>query len=485
MKTTAMGIILELTAKQKEYIDNLMDNYCAAVRWAFKRLLDGWKVQDIRITVQEKFRLNSRQANDAVYDAQTIIKSQYKLVQMHYENAKAKVEFTEKRIAKAKSPAKIAKLQKRLEKEQRKLAFWQNHLDNNTFPPVVFGGKKLFQERCKGNITREEWQEVRSNRYLSRGDKTKGGNLNTRIYEDQDQIHLDIAADPVQKGKSVRYNRITVPIYLAQKPSKKTGKINGINYRQTVLDYLKTGSAYQVEILRRDGKYYVHVSIEEEVPMPYNHKGAFGIDANPDGLGVTQVDCLGQYRGSEWLGQGEWTYARTNRRNNQTCEMAKKVILRAKEKGYALAVEDLKFKNDKSVTAKFNRMSHSFVWSKFLKAVDRCAAREGVPILKVKPAFTSVIGILKYQHMYGIAVHEAAGYVIARRGLGFDHEKIPKVLLDKLVKKKPEFKQMTNWKQWSAVKKSVLAKIKKITKRKKVNSLVSWQIHRKNVLGIG
>nr|WP_242652439.1 hypothetical protein [Desulfofarcimen acetoxidans] len=102
---------------------------------------------------------------------------------MHYENAKAKVEFTEKRIAKAKSPAKIAKLQKRLEKEQRKLAFWQKHLDNNTFPPVVFGGKKLFQERCKGNITREEWQEVRSNRYLSRGDKTKGGNLNTRIYE--------------------------------------------------------------------------------------------------------------------------------------------------------------------------------------------------------------------------------------------------------------------------------------------------------------
>ncbi|WP_042316124.1 hypothetical protein [Desulfofarcimen acetoxidans] len=68
--------------------------------------------------------------------------------------------------------------------------------------------------------------------------------------------------------------------------------------------------------------------------------------------------------------------------------------------------------------------------------------------------------------MYGIAVHEAAGYVIARRGLGFDHEKIPKILLDKLVKEKPEFKQMANWKQWSAVKKSVLAKIKKITKRR-------------------
>jgi hypothetical protein len=91
------------------------------------------------------------------------------LAKLHYENAKARLEFTEKRIAKAKSPQKIASLQKRLEKEQRKLAQWQKCLDSNIFPPVVFGGKKLFLERCKGNITREEWQEARSNRYLSRG----------------------------------------------------------------------------------------------------------------------------------------------------------------------------------------------------------------------------------------------------------------------------------------------------------------------------
>ncbi len=434
--------------------------------------------------MQVMFNLNSRQANDAVYDAQSTIKSQHELVKLHYENAKAKVEFTEKRIFKAKSSAKIANLQKKLDKEQRKLSFWQIHLDNNSFPSIVFGGKKLFLERCKGNITREEWQEARSNRYLSRGDKTKGGNLNTRLYKIEGQIYLDIAAEPVQTEKTVRYNRITVPIYLAHKPSKNTGKINGIYYRQMVLDYLKTSSAYQVEILRRDGKYYVHVTIEEEPPAPYNAKGAVGVDTNPNGLGVATVDYLGQYRGSQWLCQGEWTYARSNRRDNLIGETAKKVVTLAKEMGNVLAVEDLKFKNDKSVTAKFNRMSHGFVWSKFLEYVDRCAARKGVPVIKVKPAFTSVIGILKYQHMYGLTAHESAGYIIARRGLGFDREKIPKVLLDKLIKKKPEFKQMGNWKQWSAVKKAALAKIKKLTERK-VNSLVFWRVHQKELLGIG
>lgn len=484
MKTTVMGIILELAPEQKEYLDDLMERYCAAIRWSFKRLLEGKKVQDIRLLVQTKFNLNSRQANDVVYDAQATIKSQHELVKLHYENIKARVEFTEKRITKAKSPIMIAKLQKRLDKEERKRDFWQKHLDNKTFPPVVFGGKKLFQERCKGNITKEDWQEARSNRYLSRGDKTKGGNLNTRIYIIDDMLYLDIAADPVQTKKSVRYNRITVPIYLAHKPSKKTGLVNGINYRQMVLDYLKTGCAYQVEILRRDGKYYVHVSIEEETLVTYTPHGVVGVDTNPDGLGLAQADYLGQYRGSEWIKQSEWQYARSNQRNNLVGGVARQVVLKAKEKGYALAVEDLKFKNDKSVTAKFNRMSHSFVWSKFLKAVDRCAAREEVPVLKVKPAFTSVIGILKYQHMYGLAAHEAAGYVIARRSLGFNQEKIPKILLNKLIKKESEYKRISNWKQWSAIKKAVLAKIKKLT-GKKVKNLVLWQAHRKNVLGIG
>nr|WP_238473071.1 hypothetical protein [Desulforamulus profundi] len=273
MKMTAMGVILELTETQQTYLDNLMARYCAAVRWSFKRLLEGKGVQDIRQSVQVKFNFNSRQANDAVYDAQSTIKSQHELVKLHCENARAKVEFTQKRIAKAKSSKKKANLQKRLEKEQRKLSYWQKHLEGKTFPAVVFGGKKLFQERCKGNITREEWQEARSNRYLSRGDKTKGGNLNTRLYEMNGQIYLDIAAEPTGTG---RYKRITVPVYLAHIKSKKTGKINGRNYRQMVLDYLKTGTAYQVEIIRKDVRYYIHITIEEDVPVPYHAYGAVG-----------------------------------------------------------------------------------------------------------------------------------------------------------------------------------------------------------------
>jgi len=485
VKTTVRGVILQLTEECKATLDDLMVRYCAAVRWAFKRLLDSWKTQAIRLTVQSKFTLNSRQANDAVYDAQATISSQRELVKLNHANSKKKVAFTEKRLNNAKSSTKIINLQKRLDKEQRKLTFWQKHLDKGTIPPVVFGGRKLFLERCKGNITHEQWREARSNRYLSRGDKTKGGNLNTRLHNKDGSIYLDIAVEPVATGKATRYQRTTVPLYLAHKPSKKSKKINGRDYRQMVLDYLKTGGAYQVEIIRVNGRYYVHITIEEKIPTPYTaYNGAIGVDTNPDGLGITHTDALGQFKKSQRLTQGEWTYARSNRRNNLIGEAATLVVEMVKRLNCTLAVEDLDFKNDRSASVKFNRMSHSFVWSKFLQSVERMSVRAGVPLVKVKPPFTSVIGILKYQQQYGISQHEAASYVIARRGLGYTTEKIPKQLTSSFINKKKEFAKLSEWKQWSAIKKAAVAAIKKQTK-KEVKSLVFWQHHRKQLLGMG
>ena len=206
--------------------------------------------------------------------------------------------------------------------------------------------------------------------------------------------------------------------------------------------------------------------------------GAVGVDTNPDGLGIAHADYLGQFKKSLFLSQGEWTYARSKRRDNLIGETL--VGEMAKRLNCALVVEDLKFKNDRSVTAKFNRMSHSFVWSKLLQTIERRALREGVPLARVPPPFTSIIGILKYQQQYGLSNHEAAAYVIARRGLGKTCEKVPRTLLQKYVKNKAGFKLAPNWKQWSAVKGAAVAAIKKHTKQE-VKSLVSWQHNRKQL----
>jgi len=70
-------------------------------------------------------------------------------------------------------------------------------------------------------------------------------------------------------------------------------------------------------------------------------------------------------------------------------------------------------------------MSHNFVYRRLLEAIERRGLRCGVAIRKVNPAYTSIIGKYKYATDYGLSFHQAAAFVIARRGLGF-HERIPK-----------------------------------------------------------
>lgn len=119
VKTTVRGVLIQLTDTQKAFLDDLMERYGAAVRWSFKRLLDNWEVQAIRLAVQDKFSLNSRQANDAVGDANATVKSQKEQVLLHHAAAANKAGFTKKRLERATSSEKKTKLTRRLDKEDK------------------------------------------------------------------------------------------------------------------------------------------------------------------------------------------------------------------------------------------------------------------------------------------------------------------------------------------------------------------------------
>ena len=89
--------------------------------------------------------------------------------------------------------------------------------------PLV-GTKEMFIKRCKGLISKEQWQEYRSNRVYSRGDKTKKGNPNLRIISKDNRTFLEIST--LDKTETNRAIKIQVEDYLPQKLSKTTGKIN-------------------------------------------------------------------------------------------------------------------------------------------------------------------------------------------------------------------------------------------------------------------
>ena len=64
-------------------------------------------------------------------------------------------------------------------------------------------------------------------------------------------------------------------------------------------------------------------------------------------------------------------------------------------------------------------MLSAFAYAAFAAIMQGRCARDGIGLLPVNPAFTSVIGRGKFAEGYGLSVHRAAAAVIARRALNF------------------------------------------------------------------
>jgi IS605 OrfB family transposase len=113
-------------------------------------------------------------------------------------------------------------------------------------------------------------------------------------------------------------------------------------------------------------------------------------------------------------------FAGQNKRDNDVRLLAKRVVDKAVQCRKPLVLEQLSFKkkDKKRGTRKFRRMKHNFIHRKMLDAIKARADKQGVEVLEVDPAFTSVLGNLKYKSMYSLNRHTAAGLVIARRGMG-------------------------------------------------------------------
>ena len=71
-------------------------------------------------------------------------------------------------------------------------------------------------------------------------------------------------------------------------------------------------------------------------------------------------------------------------------------------------------------------------------------------------------------------------YAEIASGLDENRRELAK-LVQKYIKKKERFPELSNWKQWSSIKKAAVSAIKKLTKQE-VKSLVSWQHYRRQLI---
>src|SRR5450631_772486 len=71
------------------------------------------------------------------------------------------------------------------------------------------------------------------------------------------------------------------------------------------------------------------------------------------------------------------------------------------------------------------RMLSAFAYTRFAQTVGARAHDAGIEMVQVRAAYSSKIGQQKYARRYGLSVHRAAAFVLARRGQRFPNRLKP------------------------------------------------------------
>ncbi len=413
-----------LTPVQQRVVHELMRHFQAAKRVAFNCLLKDQPRQTIVERIRRLNLLsNARYIRSAIAQAQALIHSQHELVPLYYRetqwrkwDAQQRLTKYQQQIATHQSPfsrnqcRKLNGLERRYHKARSKYLFWKMHLQNQTFPPVVFGGKWRLRAYQQGKITKAEWQQNRTNGLYCVGEANKQGNANLRIqyHPSTDQFSFAVLMD-----RGTRNDRISAPLYVPP-PFKETFK----QHAQGAHPYTVT-----VKFPPHGAYARVLVASEQLNPTVSNERGIAGLDLNPTGIAVTLVYPDGNFRASHWYKQPKLLYARHGKRKWVVGNLIKRILQWIRIQGInTIAIEALQFSKKYGANPKWNRVAANFVYRGLLTRIHAQALKKGYFVKEINPAFTSMIGKLKYAQLYGLNGHQAAAWVIGRRGLGFSEK---------------------------------------------------------------
>jgi IS605 OrfB family transposase len=307
-----------------------------------------------------------------------------------------------------------------------------------TDKPVVFGGKRLFEKLCKNHLTgklrerlKKQWRELRQGTLVSIGSKADKGNRLTRFEDLNGQLCLRINTG----------HREFIYAKVLREPSNSKDK--WLTFMAMLLESWQTKNyfAYTVELKLRNGEVYGSVSFEIPTPeVKYTKEnGVIAIDTNasPIHLAIAEVSETGELVSYQTINLHHLLGLSQNSKDHQEWVLAHRIVDLAIQKGKAIAVENLKKlkrgrKGDGK--AKLRKILHQWNAKKFLQKLKRVAMLKGVEVIEVNPAYTSIIGMLKYAPQLSIDKDIAGAYVIGRRALGFKEdtpENYEKLLKDK------------------------------------------------------
>ncbi len=397
----------------------------------YKDLARGEKLKDLKRNYQVKYSINARQFNSIYANLKGKISSRKECYSRQIKEIKERIKGLGKKI---KSLGK--KLKKTYPscgingaKSERGYLKWLIHqkkrkLSTNLFrleslkktkPSFIFGGKKLWKSQYNleenGYNTHEQWltdwQQTRSSQFtlIGSSDETSGNQ------------NCQLSLDGILK--------IRIPEALENSLGKYY-LIEGVKfpYGQGDVNYaLAFNQALTFRFVRKEKGWYVFVSLElpSTPTLSYKRNGMLGIDLNPKVIGWSFCDLEGNL-----MSKGQIKINIQDKNKNQTKaiigDACQRIIEIAQKYQCPIAIENLDFSRKKASMKEqgvnYSRMLSNFAYSCFYQMLVSGGQRWGIEVIKVNPAYSSLIGLTKFMSLYGLSSDTAAGLVIARRACG-------------------------------------------------------------------
>ncbi len=365
--------------EDKEKLLILMRKFSSCYRYVYNRLLEGHRRKELKKHLQKVFNLNSRYCDDTIFKAQSLINSCKERGQ---------------------NPKK-----------------------------VIFGGRKLFEKLKKKHLNgqqkeklKQKWEERRKGCLYSRGDKSKKGNLNTRIILEKDSLKLRINTG----------ERNWIQANIKRNVNRQNDKWT--EFIAKLLKAEKTGKyfPYTIEIRQINNNIYAFISFEEELPQEpiiTKEEGIVGIDINAKSfqLALATIKTDGNLQTVNKISLHQLINKTKNQREYISWQIAHQIVETAIIQNKAIAIERLeKIPKGKKGDGnkKLRKVKQHWIYRGILEKIKAIAKREGVQVIEVNPAYTSVIGMLKYAPQYNLDKDTAGALVIGRKALGFK-ERLP------------------------------------------------------------
>nr|MDO8080802.1 hypothetical protein [Candidatus Freyarchaeota archaeon] len=279
------------------------------------------------------------------------------------------------------------------------------HHSIESLPPhVTFGGLKLQRLREQGKISAEEYKKRRNSLIISRGDKTKKGNLNTRITKEGNKFTLRINT-PTVGQPSERY--IYPEIFIPEKYLKRYQHLllNGKSPYTIALKRRDDGQGYDVRII-------IELPAKDEAEQNPKLERIMALDVNAGHvdfavaeknrvLAVGKINCY------------EVQHASTNKTSNLLHKTAGKIRKIAEHYGARVVYGKLntqRFNSGRRANRKVKRIPHSKLGS-ILE--QKCGAE------KRSEAYTTKLG-KKLSPLVGLDVHKCAAASFALKVLDYE-----------------------------------------------------------------